>query len=76
MGQSIHLDVRGMDPPGPILKVMDTLGTMAKEDCLVLTIDCRPAPLYRILERNGYSYDEQPGRESNYEITIRLRAGS
>ena len=39
-------------------------------DTLKLVIDCRPVPLFRILDRNGYAYSEAPGTDSAYVITI------
>ena len=39
-------------------------------DTLKLLIDCRPVPLFRILDRNGYAYSEAPGTDSAYVITI------
>ena len=71
---TIDLDVRGLEPPEPLERVLSTLDRLGAGDDLRLKIDCRPVPLYRILERNGYAHDERPGTESLYEITIRKAA--
>lgn len=76
MSHSVELDVRGLEPPEPLVRVLAALDTLPPQGSLLLKIDCRPTPLYRILERNGYLYDEKPGGESLFEITIRARESS
>lgn len=73
MANTIELDVRGLEPPEPLVRVLSALDTLPAGASLLLKIDCQPTPLYRILDRNGYAYDEKPGSESAFEITIRLR---
>jgi TusA-related sulfurtransferase len=70
MGREITLDVRGMEPPEPLERVLETIDDFVPGDRLKLVIDCRPMPLFRILERNGYAHHEAAGANSNYEITI------
>ena len=70
MAREHILDVRGMEPPEPIERVLQTLAGMAPDDTLKLVIDCRPVPLFRILERDGYTYRIEPGTDSVYQITI------
>ena len=76
MSHSVELDVRGLEPPEPMVRVLAALDTLPPHGTLLLKIDSRPTPLYRILERNGYLYDEKPGGESLFEITIRARESS
>jgi uncharacterized protein (DUF2249 family) len=64
------LDVRGMEPPEPMERVLATIDTFAPGDTLTLVIDCWPAPLLRILERDGYAYRAEPGSVSAHRITI------
>jgi uncharacterized protein (DUF2249 family) len=75
MPRHLTLDVRGMQPPEPIERVLETIGDFGDGDTLRLVIDCYPRPLFRILERNGYGYREEPGSESLYEITIWAKPG-
>jgi len=70
MGRELVLDVRGMEPPEPLERVLETVDRFVPGDRLKLIIDCRPVPLFRMLERNGFAYREEPGAESLYEITI------
>lgn len=70
MGREIVLDVRGMEPPEPLERVLEAVDGFVPGDMLKLVIDCHPLPLFRILERNGFAYREAPGTEALYEITI------
>jgi uncharacterized protein (DUF2249 family) len=70
MARHLTLDVRGMQPPEPIERVLETVSDFEEGDTLRLVIDCMPTPLFRILERAGYGHHEEPGTESLYEITI------
>ncbi len=69
----VTLDVRGMEPPEPMVRVLEIIDAFDEHDRLQLVIDCTPTPLLRILDRNGFDYDMVPGRESVHEITIRRR---
>jgi TusA-related sulfurtransferase len=68
---TIELDVRGLEAPQPLERVLETLDRLGTDDRLLVKINCRPIPLFRILERNGYAYDERPGADSLLEIIIR-----
>jgi len=70
MARDLTLDVRGMEPPEPLERVLETIGDFAPGDRLKLIIDCEPLPLYRILDRNGYAHRTVPGTVSQREITI------
>lgn len=67
---AITLDVRGMEPPEPLERILHEIGRFGTGDRLRVIIDCRPHPLFRILERDGFSYREEAGTTSLYEITI------
>ena len=64
------LDVRGMQPPEPIERVLSTIGDFRPGDTLKLVIDCEPHPLFRILRQNGYAWRAEPGTDSRFAITI------
>ena len=67
------LDVRDMQPPEPIERVLETIGDFKAGDTLRLVIDCEPKPLFRILQANNYAWRMEPGTQSLYEITIWAR---
>lgn len=70
MPRELTLDVRGMEPPQPLDLVLETIGDFQVGDRLKLVIDCHPMPLFKFLDRNGYGYRNEPGKESVHEITI------
>ena len=70
---TIELDVRGLEAPEPLVRVLETLDRMGDDDSLLLKINCRPVPLFRILDRNGYSHEERPGTDCLLEIAISKR---
>ncbi len=70
MSREISLDVRGMEPPEPIERVFETIDDFGADDRLRLIIDCHPVPLFRLLEKNGFTWRQDKGTDSIYEITI------
>ncbi len=76
MADTIELDVRGLEPPEPLVRIVAALDTLRAGDSVRVKINRQPLPLYRMLERNGYVYEERAGRDSVFEITIRLRGGA
>ena len=70
MSLELTLDVRGMEPPTPLERVLQMIDGFVVGDRLRLLIDCRAQPLYRILDRNGFGYREEPGTTSIFEVTI------
>jgi TusA-related sulfurtransferase len=71
MTSPIVLDVRGLEAPEPLVRVLETLDRLPPGGSVLVKIDCHPKPLFRILERNGYVHEERPGSESLLEIDIR-----
>jgi uncharacterized protein (DUF2249 family) len=60
----IHLDVRGLEPPLPMLRVLETVETLAPGQRLEVLHDRRPVFLYPLLEERGcrHATDEpEPG---------------
>jgi TusA-related sulfurtransferase len=68
---TIELDVRGLQAPEPLERVLASLDRLGDGDRILVKINCRPMPLFRILERNGYVHEEWPGTDSLLEIAIR-----
>jgi len=71
--RTLTLDVRGMEPPEPLERVLEVIGDFRPGDTLRLVIDCEPRPLFRILAQNGYAWRVDPGTSSRFEITIGVR---
>lgn len=70
MGRHFTLDIRGMEPPEPLERVLVTIADFREGDTLRLLSDFEPRPLYRILERDGFQHRVEAGGLAPYEITI------
>jgi uncharacterized protein (DUF2249 family) len=66
----ILLDVRGLMPPEPMERVLEALADLGPSQRLRMLIDREPRPLYRILERNGHSYEATARADGLFEILI------
>jgi len=68
------LDVRGLEPPQPMVRILDALGQLSAGECLEVHHDRRPLFLYPQLDERGFLYetDERaPGL-----VHIRIRRGT
>ncbi|MES9831849.1 MAG: DUF2249 domain-containing protein [Candidatus Thiodiazotropha sp. L084R] len=52
----LQLDVRELEPPIPLERILDTLDTMPKKDWLKVRHNREPYPLYNILRETGYAW--------------------
>lgn len=66
----IDLDVGGLEPPEPMVMVLDALTELQPGTGLRVLIDRAPVPLYRILERNGYAYRVSALEAARFEVLI------
>ncbi|MCG8488358.1 MAG: DUF2249 domain-containing protein [Candidatus Thiodiazotropha sp.] len=63
------LDVRELEPPVPLERILDMLDTLSKEDWLCVRHNREPFPLYSLLRQMDFSWDS---RWSNGECFIRI----
>jgi len=66
----VVIDVRGMEPPEPMVKVLEALDLLPPAGRLQVLIDRQPVPLYQVLQRNGYSHLTSPGEAGGYQVLI------
>lgn len=64
------IDVCGLEPPEPMVRVLDALSLLAADEHLQVLIDREPVPLYNILDRNGYRHTTTPLPDYRFEILI------
>lgn len=67
------LDLRGLMPPEPMERVLDALDGVTGTSALTVLLEREPHPLYRILERNGYSWSATGRADGVWEVTITRR---
>ncbi len=70
MPDDISLDLRGLEPPEPLERVLTALSTLRPDQRLVLLIPREPVPLYRILARNGYVHSTLLRNDGLFEVTV------
>jgi len=74
MPDHLVLDARNLEPPEPLVRVVDMIAGLREGDTLKLLIDQEPRLLYPILERSGYGHRTESGMRSVFEVTIWPRA--
>ncbi|NYT86754.1 DUF2249 domain-containing protein [Pollutimonas harenae] len=66
----ILLDVRGLEPPEPLERVLDALAELPAGQRLRMLIDREPHPLYGILNTNHFQYQASTLPDYRYQILI------
>lgn len=70
MARHFTLDIRDMEPPEPLERVLATIADFHPGDTLKILSDFEPRPLYPILERDGFRHRAEAGAEAACEITV------
>lgn len=69
-GESV-LDVRGLEPPQPMVTVLERLDTLGPRETLIVRHERRPLFLYPHLEARGFAYETSERAPGLVEIRIR-----
>ena len=68
------LDLRGLEPPQPIVRIFEALKRAPGEPlCVVLPHE--PHPLYNLLREHGFEWSGAPRADGGFELTIRSAQG-
>lgn len=65
------IDGREMHPPEPMERALSALDELPDGEELVLLLYCQPNPLFNILRRNSYVWEEDIRDDGTHEIRIR-----
>lgn len=65
------IDGRDLQPPEPLELALEALDNLPDGEELVLLLYCQPQPLFNILRKNGYSWQETLQEDGTHEIRIR-----
>jgi hypothetical protein len=65
------IDGREMHPPEPFERAMEALDLIGDSDQLILLLHCQPQPLFNVLRRNGYRWEEVPRPDGCFEYRIK-----
>lgn len=68
-----ELDVRGLEPPAPMMRIMEALAR-APQQALRVRIHREPFPLYELLAERGFCWRTTPLADGSYELLIRRSA--
>lgn len=73
-GESVFLDVRGLEPPEPMIKVLEALNMLREGQTLIVGTHRRPMFLYPKLDERGYEHVTEEKGPNHFRITIRKKA--
>lgn len=65
------IDGREMQPPEPFERTMEALDLLGVDDQITLLLHCVPQPLFNVLRRNGFTWQEEPGPDGCFAYKIR-----
>jgi uncharacterized protein (DUF2249 family) len=69
LGEAPAMDLRGLQPPEPIVRIFQTLERLPGAPLRVI-LPHEPAPLYSLLRERGYSYAGSPRADGGFEVLI------
>lgn len=69
------IDGRELQPPEPMERTLEALDTLAEGDDVLLLLYCQPHPLFSILKKNGYAWNEEVRADGTREIRIHKLPG-
>lgn len=67
---NIVIDARALCPPEPFLRALAALDRLGSNDELTLLLNRRPHPLFPVLFRYGYRWNEVEVEDGGYEYRI------
>lgn len=71
------IDGRNMQPPEPFERTLEALDLLTSDsDQVVLMLHCVPHPLFNVLRRNGYIWQEEVGPEGCFVYKIQRSSAS
>lgn len=68
---TLHVDARGLEPPQPMVTILEALSTLPPGAQLHAHTDRRPMHLYPLLEQRGFSATTEPQTDGSFLTTIR-----
>lgn len=75
-GNTVYLDVRGLEPPQPMAMILETMAKLDPSKILVVRHERVPMFLYPKLEEKGYTYETHQIDKHNVQLLIRVKKPS
>jgi uncharacterized protein (DUF2249 family) len=70
---ALRIDVRGLEPPQPLVRVLERLDTLGEAEQLEVIHDRRPVFLYPQLDERGFVHETDEPGPGVVRIRIRKR---
>lgn len=70
-GRVIELDARGLEPPQPMIRILEALRTLPEGGELRARTDRRPVHLYPLLEERGFRAESSEAPEGGFLTVVR-----
>lgn len=70
-GEIVELDARGLEPPQPMVKILEALTELPDQTALHAHTDRRPIHLYAMLEARGFTGQSQEQNDGSFITHIR-----
>jgi TusA-related sulfurtransferase len=71
--QPIQLDARGLEPPQPMMKILEAIAALPADATLAAHTDRQPLLLYPMLEQRGFTYETIKQSDGSHLTHIRRR---
>ena len=68
---TVTLDVRGLEPPQPLVAILEALAGLPDGGAMRAQTDRRPLHLYPLLEQRGFTGQTEEQRDGSFITTIR-----
>lgn len=65
------LDVRGLEPPQPMVVILEALASLPEGGDMRACTDRRPMHLYALLEQRGFTGETEEQHDGSFITTIR-----
>ena len=69
----IEVDARGLEPPQPLVKILEALTALPEGARLRARTDCRPMHLYAQLEERGFVGETEEQKDGSFITHVRRR---
>lgn len=69
----IELDARGLEPPQPMMKILEAVAVLPAGATLAARTDRQPLLLYPLLEQRGFVYETTVQPDSSHLTHVRHR---
>lgn len=71
--ETIQLDARGLEPPQPMMKILEAVANLPTDATLAARTDRQPLLLYPQLEQRGFTYETTKQSDGSHLTYIRRR---